>query len=162
MTKQVLMERRCALVPRPRRHLVTYHGVFAPAAGIRPWVVPRVVEDGGGCGPAGAAANVASAEVVEVVDDPAETGRRVMARAVPHAPGKRRRGRLRYSWAALLRRVFLIDVLVCDRCGGTRRLLAAIHAPESIRRVLLAMGLSPDVPVLAPARAPPRQAELPW
>ena len=35
MTKQVLMERLCALVPRPRRHLVTYHGVFAPAAGIR-------------------------------------------------------------------------------------------------------------------------------
>ena len=42
MEPQVLMERLCALVPRPRRHLVTYHGVFAPAAGIRPWVVPQV------------------------------------------------------------------------------------------------------------------------
>jgi hypothetical protein len=47
---QVLMERLCALVPRPRRHLVTYHGVLAPAAGIRPWVVPRVeARDDGGC-----------------------------------------------------------------------------------------------------------------
>ncbi len=36
------MERLCALVPRPRRHLVTYHGVFAPAAGIRSRVVPKV------------------------------------------------------------------------------------------------------------------------
>ena len=43
MTKQVLMERLCALVPRPRRHLVTYHGVLRPAAGIRPQVVPANV-----------------------------------------------------------------------------------------------------------------------
>ncbi|MFY9343193.1 MAG: transposase [Planctomycetota bacterium] len=28
MTRQMLMERLCALVPCPRRHLVTYHGVF--------------------------------------------------------------------------------------------------------------------------------------
>jgi len=48
MTPQVLMERLCALVPRPRRHLVTYHGVLASAAGIRPQVVPAVVEGGGG------------------------------------------------------------------------------------------------------------------
>jgi hypothetical protein len=58
--------------------------------------------------------------------------------------------------------VFLIDVLVCDRCGGTRRLLAAIHDPASIRKVLGAMGLSAEVPVLASARSPPQQAELPW
>ena len=43
MTKQVLMERLCALVPRPRRHLVTYHGVLAPAARLRSRVVPRRV-----------------------------------------------------------------------------------------------------------------------
>ena len=55
-------------------------------------------------------------------------------RSVPHRPGKRRHGRRRYSWAELLRRVFLIDVLVCPHCGGRRRLLAAIHDPESIRR----------------------------
>jgi len=37
---QVLMERLWALVPRPRRNLVTYHGVLAPAAGMRdyPWL----------------------------------------------------------------------------------------------------------------------------
>jgi hypothetical protein len=60
-----------------------------------------------------------------------------------------------------LRRVHLIDVLVCP-CGGTRRLLAAIHDPDSIQKVLGAMGLSAEVPVPAAARAPPRQAELPW
>ncbi len=156
MTKQVLLERLCALVPRPRRHLVTYHGVFAPAAGIRPFVVPRVaVADGGG------AAENGEADAGAEVDD--EAGRRLQARrVVPHAPRKRRRGQRRYSWAELLRRVHLIDVLVCNHCGGTRRLLAAIHDPESIRKVLGAMGLSAEVSVLCPARAPPRQQELEW
>ncbi|MFN6193922.1 MAG: transposase, partial [Planctomycetota bacterium] len=35
MTNAVLMERLCALVPPPRKHLVTYHGVLAPASGLR-------------------------------------------------------------------------------------------------------------------------------
>ena len=34
-----------ALVPRPRRHLVTYHGVLAPAASLRPRIVPRAEAD---------------------------------------------------------------------------------------------------------------------
>jgi hypothetical protein len=42
---QVLLERLVALVPRPRRHLVTYHGVLAPAAGLRSRVVPRWDEE---------------------------------------------------------------------------------------------------------------------
>ena len=74
---------------------------------------------------------------------------------------KRRTGpRRRYPWAELLRRVFLIEVLVCPRCGGPRRLLAAIQDPESIRRVLGSLGLSAVVPELAAARSPPRQGEL--
>jgi hypothetical protein len=31
----VLIERLLALVPRPRKHLVTYHGVLAPGASLR-------------------------------------------------------------------------------------------------------------------------------
>ena len=41
----------------------------------------------------------------------------------------------RYPWAELLRRVFEVEVLVCPHCGGSRRLLAAIHAPASIERL---------------------------
>ena len=33
MPKEVLMERLCALVPKSRKHLVTYHGVLARLAG---------------------------------------------------------------------------------------------------------------------------------
>ena len=47
-------------MPKPRKHLVTYHGVFAPAAGIRRWVVPQVEAEGA----ASASASGASAELV--------------------------------------------------------------------------------------------------
>ena len=40
-THQVLIERLLALVPRPRRHQLTYYGVLAPAAGLRSRVVPQ-------------------------------------------------------------------------------------------------------------------------
>jgi uncharacterized protein YbaR (Trm112 family) len=45
-------------------------------------------------------------------------------------------------WADLLRRVFGIDVLVCPQCAGPRRVLAAIHDPEAIARVLWRSGRS--------------------
>ncbi len=38
--------------------------------------------------------------------------------------------------------------------------MAAIQDPESIRKVLGALGLSAEVPELAAARSPPRQGEL--
>jgi len=44
--------------------------------------------------------------------------------------------------------------MVCPNCGGTRRLLAAIHDPDSIQRVLAAMGLPPNAPQMAAARSP--------
>jgi hypothetical protein len=55
----------------------------------------------------------------------------------------------------LLERAFGIEVLVCPKCSGMRRVLAAIHDPASIARVLSAMGLSVEVPEQAGSRAPP-------
>ncbi|MFN7588083.1 MAG: hypothetical protein ACK5UQ_06195 [Planctomycetota bacterium] len=52
-------------------------------------------------------------------------------------------------------RTFGIEVLVCPKCAGVRRVLAAIHAPGSIARVLVAMGLSSAVPEQAGCRSPP-------
>jgi hypothetical protein len=39
------LARLAALIPRPRAHLVTYHGVFAPAASARDRVVPELPPD---------------------------------------------------------------------------------------------------------------------
>ena len=112
---QVLMERLCALVPRPRRHLVTYHGVLAPAAGIRPWVVPRVeAEEDGGCRHEGAAAHDDEPGIGNDAADDDAVRRLLRHRTVPHRPGKSRRGGRRYPWAELLRRVYMVDVLLCS------------------------------------------------
>jgi len=64
----------------------------------------------------------------------------------------------RLAWAALMARVFQIDVLQCD-CGGRMRIVAAVTDPASVRRYLDGTGQSAEVPTLAPARAPP-QSEL--
>jgi hypothetical protein len=78
----------------------------------------------------------------------------------PHRPEGACRGNNRsrvrprnYSWSELLKRVFSADVLACDRCGGRMRILAAIHPPEAIRKILDCLGL--------PSRAPPIADALP-
>ena len=45
----------------------------------------------------------------------------------------------------MLRRVYLIDVLTCPSCQGRRTLLAAIHDPDSIRRMRHHLGLPAGV-----------------
>jgi hypothetical protein len=126
MTPQVLLERLAALVPRPRRHLVTYHGVLAPAARARREVVPSPMGSGSG------------------------------ACAHEREPsGERERPRRRYPWAELMRRVFAQDVLVCGHCGGPRRVLDFVVEPDALRRILGHLGLETEPPPVAPARGPP-------
>ena len=54
-----------------------------------------------------------------------------------------------YEWAALMARVFELDVLECGNCKGRLRILTAIHPPENTRKILECLGL--------PTRAPPRK-----
>jgi hypothetical protein len=63
--------------------------------------------------------------------------------------GATTRGRSCVLW------VFGVEIFTCPNCGGARRLLAAIKDPDSIERVLRAMGLPFEAPELAVARAPP-------
>jgi len=150
-----LIERLCALIPRPRHMLVTYHGVLAPAAGYRHRVVPPPpLPDAGypeGCKHQPAAPK-AKAEAAKI--EPRQS-------AVPHAPSKRHVPRARHSWAELMRRVFEIEVLICPHCGGPRKLLAAIFDRDAILKILAHLGLPTEPPPLAPARPPP-MPRLPW
>jgi uncharacterized protein YbaR (Trm112 family) len=41
-----------------------------------------------------------------------------------------------WSWAALMHRAFGIDVLACPQCGGRLRLIATLHDPAVIRKIL--------------------------
>ncbi len=66
-------------------------------------------------------------------------------------PCRRERGRRRalpgrWPWARLLRRVFAIQVLGCERCGGARRILGAVTEPPAVRRGLTALGLAAEPP----------------
>jgi hypothetical protein len=134
------LEKLAALVPPPRAHLVTYHGILAPAAGYRDAVVPRPTPPRGPlrCPRAGPARH-SSREAGATAGTPP-----------PDEDEDERRRRL--SWAELLLRVFRIDVLECPHCGSRRRLIALITDPPVVRDILVCVGLDPD----PPPRAPPR------
>jgi hypothetical protein len=116
--------------------LVTYHGVLAPAAGYRHGVVPPPLPDAKdpeGCRHHAEERRPAKAGEACVHDDAPPPKAEPRQPFVLHAPAKPHRPRKRYSWAELLRRVFLIDVLTYPGCGGPRKLLAAILDQGAIR-----------------------------
>ena len=63
-----------------------------------------------------------------------------------------------WTWPALMRRVFDLDVLACPRCGGRLRVIATIQDPAVARTILahLGLALSPE----PPGPAPPAPAAL--
>ena len=85
MSPLEFMQRLAALVPRPRLHLIRFHGVLAPNAMLRAMVVPQGPTD----------QDKPATEVAAAAECEDET---VQAR--PH----------RISWARSLKRVFSCDV----------------------------------------------------
>jgi hypothetical protein len=120
------IERLAALVPPPRAHQLTYHGVLAPASEWRDLVVPK---------PPRPSESTSSPQPHSTSSKP--------ARSSPH----------RSTWAELLRRVFAIDVLTCPHCGGTRRLIAFLTDPPVVRKILAHLGHPTEPPAPAPARS---------
>ena len=118
--------RLAALVPPPRANLVRYHGVFAPAARLRP----------------------------KIVDQAPNTLAMTMGHKAANNGSKRRRRNL--LWAELMRRVFGIDVLACPQCEGRCRVIACIDDPVVIRKILTHLGLPATGVQLHPARGPPQ------
>ena len=95
MSPLEFMQRLAALVPRPRLHLIRFHGVIAPSsansAKLRALVVPQEVLQ---------APKPAPQEA-----KPAECE----AKCAHHRP-------VRLSWAKLLKRVFDLDLEHCPNC----------------------------------------------
>jgi hypothetical protein len=117
-----LLEKLAVLVPAPRANLIHYHGILAPAAKWRAAIVPARP------GPS---------------DGESECGNEKDDRPLM----RRRNG----SWAALMARVFEMDVLECRHCKGRLRILADIHPPIATRKVLDCLGLPTRGPPLAAA-----------
>jgi hypothetical protein len=75
------------------------------------------------------------------VDDPAHE----------HKPASK----ARMSWARLLKRVFKIDMEICQACGGKVKVISTIEDPIVIRKILSHLGLDTKPPPIWPARGPP-------
>ena len=118
-----LLEKLAVLVPAPRANLIRYHGVVGPASKWRASIVPASPDS-----------SVTPPECE--CETSSETSKR------------RRRN---YGWASLMARVFEIDVLECAHCKGRLRILAAIHPPDTTRKILECLGLLTRAPSLAPA-----------
>ena len=96
-------------IPQPRRHSLFYYGYYSNAVRGRRFTHPPKNEptDNNSPNPA---------------DEP--------------ALGPATKAALRRRWANLIRRVFEVDPLVCDRCGGQLRVIAFITQPRVIRKIL--------------------------
>jgi hypothetical protein len=111
------LEKLAALTPRPAINLILYHGVLAPYARWRPGVVAY-----------------GRTEI-----DPATGPKETMGTS---EAGRQGVAKPRYwTWAALMRRAFDLDVLRCPRCAGQMELLATIDDPAVIARILAHLGL---------------------
>ena len=122
------VEKLSALVPKPRVHLIRYAGAFARHAKIRPDVLVKARMGDGTDGDN-------SQEKLEL-KPPTENSR---------------------HWARLLRKVFNIDVDSCHNCGGKNvKIVAAVMEKKVIVKILNHVGIPPDIPDVAAARAPPQ------
>ena len=142
-TSAVIFERQdfiaklAILVPAPRAHLTRYHGVLGPAAVWRPLIIPTAHD------------NSSEVPLNPHPSSQPSTAPGVDAEPAPHTPPSARARN--HTWAELMKRVFLVDVLQCERCGGRLKILAAIHPPDTTRKILDCLGLPSRAPPLAPA-----------
>jgi len=111
------LERLAAMTPRPETNLLICHGVLAPRSRWR----ARVVVYG------------------RVVPEP--TALAPPLAAGPDGTGVKTASPRAWSWAALMHRAFGIDVLACAHCGGRLRLIATLHDPAVIRKILAHLAL---------------------
>jgi len=129
MSPLEFMQRLAALVPRPRLHLIRFHGVLAPNAKLRALVVPQEPE--------------APAQESKTAE--------CEANCAHHRP-------VRLSWAKLLKRVFQLNLEHCPNCGGELKVIAAILEAPVIEKILTHLGLQARAPPRAPARGQALQA----
>ena len=100
------MARLAVVVPKPRVNLTRFHGVFAPNSMHRALIRPA----GRGKG---------KKKVGKEGDDLSVSER--------HAA---------MNWAQRLKRVFNIDIEICEKCQGPVKVIACVEDPVAIRQIL--------------------------
>jgi len=124
--------RLAALIPRPRANLTRFHGVFAPN----------------------------SKQQTPGAGDYVETGKSVRREIT----GDKRSPVEQYAamnWAQRLKRVFNIDMSICEACGGTVKVIASIEDPVVIKQILTHLQRKAELKEFNPlseSRAPPQKS----
>lgn len=128
------MAKLAALVPKPRVNLTRFHGVFAPNSKHRVQVTPAK---------RGKKPDLSEAPDTDWQDK---------------SPAERHRS---MTWMQRLKRVFNIDIEVCEHCGGQVKVIASIEDPKVIEQILkhlkqkAARADTAKQHELPPERAPP-------
>ena len=102
------MAKLAALVPKPRVNLTRFHGVFAPNSKRRVQVTP-------------------AKRGKKPDTEPPDTDWQ------DKSPVERHRA---MTWMQRLKRVFNIDIEVCEHCGGQVKVIASIEDPKVIEQIL--------------------------
>jgi ribosomal protein S27E len=124
--------RLAALVPKPRVNLTRYHGVLAPNSKHRVLVTPAHRGKGG--------------------------NKQINLKTQEKTSFAKKRG---MSWAQRLKRVFNIDIEVCDVCGKKVKVIACIEDPAVIKQILTHLKLqAPAIKkyTLPEGRSPPQSS----
>ncbi len=122
--------RLAALVPKPRVNLTRYHGVLAPNSKHRVLVTPAHRGKGG--------------------------NKQINLETQEKTTFARKQG---MTWAQRLKRVFNIDIEVCDICGKKVKIIAYIEDPAVIKQILAHLKeQTPDTIkyVIPESRSPPQ------
>jgi hypothetical protein len=146
LTGVELIEKLVPLIPPVYANLTRFHGVFAPTSRLRAKVVPTppVPAPPTQC-PSTAPPPAPAVET----PSPAPTPK-------PSPP----RSAYRLDWAALLKRVFAVDVMVCSRCDGPMKVIAFLEEPTVIKGILTHLGLPAEPLPAVHAQAPPTTVEM--
>ena len=154
MTGVELLKKLVPLVPPAYANLTRFHGVFAPTSRLRALIVPPAAQLAAAPAPVAdhcerqnwppglRAENSAPAPVA---DNPAPAAPRPAF--VPSG--------YRLDWAALLKRVFAVDVMVCSKCEGPMKVLAFLEDPKVVKGILMHLGLRAEPLPVACSRGPP-------
>ena len=66
------------------------------------------------------------------------------------------------TWAALIKRVFEVDPLICRKCGGLMKIKAFITNPHEVKRLLENLSIQPFIkPLPLHGTAPPSSGSIP-
>ncbi len=131
--------RMAALVPPPRRHVVRYYGALGPRSPLRGAVTE---------------ATRGGATQRELESGYSVTIGGKVEREVRKAGSAAKR-----AWAACMKKIFEVDPVRCEKCGGGMKLVAVILDDRELDRILEHEGWPREFPKTQASRAPPGSVE---